>query len=266
LPALLRGLERHVLPRHINNVRPGFDLEFLGTAIEFPELPGVGDELPYLHFSVVINPARRLPWYVAYNIEPQTEKPQRENVWQPDPRLSRLFQPSDEHFRGSGFDRGHLVSPSTVAWGESRHANIATRQTFFWANMAPQAPAVNRFSWLALENGERNLAHERGRVVGFSGPVLAADDPLHSVTDELRGRVRARQTFHLPRAYWKVVASFTPEGHELQVSAYVVANSHERLPPEPRPLAHIEQLTGLAFPGPLRDASPAPDLATPSAG
>ena len=253
LATLLKGIERFAAPSRIESVRPGFDFEFLDRTIGFPELPGVGDELPYLHFSVVINPARRLPWYVAYNVEAQTAEPgRRPDAWQPDPRMPRVFQPGNEHFLGTGFDRGHLAAPMTVGWGESWQAGAAMRQAFFWTNSSPQAPDVNRFSWLALEQRERELALERERVVGFSGPVLHEDDPAHSVTDELRGRVRARQTFHLPRSYWKVIVAPAADS-TLQPEAYVVPNVNGREASRRCSIAELEALTQLVFPAALRD-------------
>jgi endonuclease G len=72
-------------------VRPGYDIQFLGSAHEIP-LPGVtglAAVLRYNHFSVVINPARRLAHYSAYNVD--TEKfvkiECRGDRWIPDPLL-----------------------------------------------------------------------------------------------------------------------------------------------------------------------------------
>ena len=105
----------------------------------------------------------------------------------------------------SEFDRGHLVSPATVARGEPRHARIAMHQSFFWTNTSPQTPAFNQKSWLGLEECERAIAAERGRAVGFGGPIFAADDREYRGTEELRGRVRAYRTFLVPRRYFKLV-------------------------------------------------------------
>jgi DNA/RNA endonuclease G (NUC1) len=40
--------------------------------------------------------------------------PERPFRWSPDPTLSRQFQPVDEHFRGTGFDRGHLAAATSL--------------------------------------------------------------------------------------------------------------------------------------------------------
>src|SRR5262249_22536481 len=111
LPKLFDGLTRLATPSRIDLVPPGFGTEFLGAEIGLPVIPGVGDEFPYLHFSVIMNPGRRLAWYVAYGIEPQRFVPERPLKWSPDPTLSWQFQPVNEHFLGTGFDRGHLAAP-----------------------------------------------------------------------------------------------------------------------------------------------------------
>jgi len=253
LPVLFAGLEAHARPSRIDRVRPGYDDAFLGTKIHLPDIPGTGDELPYLHFSVVMNPARRLAWYVAYNVRERSPDVVRRDAWLPDPTLPRAFQPGDEHYRHSEFDRGHLVSPAAVAWGERRHAQIAMDQAFFWTNTSPQSPAFNRRSWLQAELREREIAGARGSAVGFSGPVFAADDREHRGTEELRGRLRARRTFLVPRRYFKVVAAPGPGGG-LEVDAHLVENSTEPAAPAAVGLEELEALTGLGFPRELHEA------------
>jgi len=247
LPVLFEGLGRLARPTRIDTVRPGYEIDFLGVPIDLPSIPGVGDEYRYLHFSVVMNPARRLAWYVAYNVEKQEHRPEREYVWIPDPTLSPSFQPANEHFRGTQFERGHIVSPPSVAWGPERAAGIAMRQAYFWTNTAPQTRTLNQKTWSSLEHFERRRAADHRRVTGFSGPVLDPGDPPHVVTDERRGRVHARQTFHLPCTFWKVAVYRTR--HRLVTRCWTVPNTDGR---ESRStLARIEELTGLRFPANL---------------
>jgi DNA/RNA endonuclease G (NUC1) len=253
LPVLFAGLEAHAKPSRIDTVRPGYDDSFLGTEIGLPDIPGTGDEFPYLHFSVIMNPARRLAWYVAYNARERSPEVERRDRWVPDPTLSRAFQPGDEHYRRSEFNRGHLVSPATVAWGERRHAQIAMDQSFFWTNTSPQSPAFNQKSWLRLELRERELAKARGGAVGFSGPVFAADDREYRGTAELRGRLRAYRTFLVPRRYFKLVAVAGADGG-LEVEAHWVENSPEPVEPVPVSVDELEALTGLVFPLAIHEA------------
>jgi DNA/RNA endonuclease G (NUC1) len=97
--------------------------------------------------------------------------------WIPDPLIPRSFQPRDEHFRGMGFDRGHIARSRAVAWGDMRSAGIARRQAFFWTNTSPQRSAMNRHRWLAAELWEAKVVEERGRAVGYSLGKVAARSP-----------------------------------------------------------------------------------------
>ena len=212
LPRLLDGLALLAPARNIANVRPGFDTGFLGVDLPLPAVEGVAEELRYLHFSVVINPARRLPWYVAYNLAPANATVQRGERWLPDPKLPATLQPQDIHFRGTGFDRGHMVAPLHVSWGSDREAEIANHQTFYWPNNVPQHDRMNRGWWWAVEQWERKLADRVGKVVGFAGPVLRPDDPVHSRSEEVIGRLRVRANFRLPQRFWKLVVARDEDG------------------------------------------------------
>ena len=261
LERLLAGISRLAPPSRIDNVRPGFESDFLGVDIELPSLAGVADEFRYLHFSVVMNPARRLAWYVAYNMEPYV-KVDRGDRWMADPMLPATFQPHNEHFRGTGYDRGHLVSPRCVSWGTPRQAELANRQSFFWTNTAPQHPKLNQGWWLAVESWERDVVDSHHRAIGFSGPVFADDDPLLNQVEQRIGRLRLRQNFRLPRRYWKIVLVTHGEAR-LRSAAFVldqVSLVESRTSPRAPPsrfrctVADIEAATGLDFGDRVRTA------------
>jgi len=148
---------------------------------------------------------RRLPHYVAYNLAPPEGGTQRAETWQPDPLLPSSFQAGNQHFRGAGFDRGQMVSSLSVSWGTRREAWIANHQAFFWTNNVPQHPLMNRRWWACVEEWERAQVVVHGRGVGFAGPLLAHDDPVHSASDSLIGRLRVRENFKLPRSFWKIL-------------------------------------------------------------
>jgi DNA/RNA endonuclease G (NUC1) len=205
LAPLLVGLAKLAPPSRIDTVRPGYDSNFLGVEVDLPTINGVGEEFPYLHFSVVMNPARRLAWYVAYNVGTRVNV-ERANRSMPDPMIPEAFQPQDVHFKLTGFDRGHLVSPASVSWGDMRLAQIANRQSFFWTNTAPMLPELSRHLWTVIGEWERAFARDGQRVIGLAGPVLRDDDPVHGAEEVRIGRLRSRQNFRLPRKYWKVVA------------------------------------------------------------
>ncbi|RYF98265.1 MAG: TIR domain-containing protein, partial [Chitinophagaceae bacterium] len=77
LEQLLSGISKLAPPSRVDNVRPGFVSDSLGEDVGMPSITGVADEFRYLHFSVVMNPARRLPWYVAANLQPYNKEAER---------------------------------------------------------------------------------------------------------------------------------------------------------------------------------------------
>ena len=205
LQVLLAGLAALAPPSRVDTVRPGFDTGFLGTEINLPAVPGVADEFRYLHFSVVMNPARRLAWYSAANLAPREADALRGDRWLADPMLPNAFQPHNSHYLGTGYDRGHLTRAKAVSWGPERLATLANHQAFFWTNTAPQHPEMNRRWWAAVEHWEDALLSIYDRVVSFSGPALRDDDPVHGDIEQMIGRVRTRQAFRLPCAFWKLI-------------------------------------------------------------
>lgn len=264
LQPLLAGIARLAPPSRIDTVRPGYDSAFLDVEVPLPGVVGVADELRYLHFSVVLNPARRLAWYSAANIARRETAVERPVRWLPDPMVPTAFQPLDEHYRGTGFDRGHLTRSLAVAWGEERMATIARRQAFFFTNTAPQHPDVNQRSWLSVEEWEDALLTIHDRMVSFSGPALFEDDPIHRSVEQMIGRVRVRANFRLPRAFWKVIAVRHDRGQVRTAAMWVDQVSPVDGPRRPRAdvstfrrtVPWLEETLQLDFGDVLRSAEP----------
>jgi endonuclease G len=110
--------------------RLGYASEFLGSGplcVELPRLsgdlnhaavrlrdPAPGSapyELKYHHYSVVLHRSRRLAIFTAVNIEGNRAKglTRETDRWILDPRVDRDVQVSGAFYRGTPFDKGHLV-------------------------------------------------------------------------------------------------------------------------------------------------------------
>ncbi len=208
LQSLIRGIEKMVKPSRIDTVRPGYDKNFLDDhTIKLPDVTGSAAVLRYKHFTTVLNPARRLAYYSAYNMDGlQSKKVKRLNDrFITDPLIQKSLQLSMQLATRSGYDRGHLMSRSHVCWGEQREAEIAAKQAFYMPNISLQLPSFNRVYWLKLEDLERKIASDHGKLVGFSGPVFLAKDVSFRGDFELEDGLIARETFRIPRKYWKVI-------------------------------------------------------------
>jgi len=264
--ALLRRLAGLVPPSRVDTVRPGYDAAFLGEKrrVALPAVKGSAAVLRYLHFTVVMNPGRKLAHYTAYNMDGTrfVDVP-REDSWAADPLLPTSLQIDMPLLRRTEFDRGHLMSRANVSWGEEREASIATRQAFFWTNIAPQHRRLNQQWWLALEEWERRAAVKCGRATGFSGPIFSGEDETFGGQVTLEDGLVAYDTFRMPRAYWKVVVTAAPRG-KLALAACLMnqfamlesgVGKRIDIGDYRVTLKHLEEVAGLRFDASLHGAA-----------
>jgi endonuclease G len=91
----------------------------------------------------------------------------REDKFIPDPKLPKESNVTDAYV-GSGFDRGH-ISPAADNQCVGKQG---MEESFYFTNMAPQYPGLNRGQWKRLEMITRNTAlqfdsvHVRAGCVG----------------------------------------------------------------------------------------------------
>ncbi|WP_299034823.1 DNA/RNA non-specific endonuclease [uncultured Pseudokineococcus sp.] len=180
----------------------GYDPAFLGVAVPLPrpEEPVARErlvELPSTHFTVLLDPRRRLAAATAVVVDgAQLRDLRRSGDWRLDPRVPEEAQAGPELYARNDLDRGHLVRRSDPVWGSAEEAARAEADTSTYPNAAPQASAFNqsRELWLGLEDHVLSRAEVLDlRMAVLTGPVLAADDPSY------RG-------VQVPWLFWKVVA------------------------------------------------------------
>ncbi len=262
--------------------REGYDPEFLGPGdlvVPMPKLSRAQEanaavnrqaftgapsyELPYHHFSVALNRKRRLAYFTAVNIDgriPGRSKRESDR-WFFDPRIDPGDQVGNDFYKGTKFDRGHLVRRLDPAWGRNPNiAKSANDDTFHFTNCSPQHERFNEGKnlWAGLEDYLlKRAGDDRMRMSVFTGPVFAKSD------EEYRGLL-------IPKKFWKVAVIKRKQGG-LTATAFVI--SQEDLI---RPLFEesavevsaaevarmfqvrvrkVEELTGLDF-GRLRDCDP----------
>lgn len=180
----------------------GYDPAFLGVAVPLPVAAQPVRELPSTHFTVLLDPARRLAAATAVNVDGSALVDlERGDDWHLDPRVPADEQAGPELYAHNDLDRGHLVRRRDPVWGDPATAARANRETFAYPNAAPQASAFNQGEelWVGLEDHVLGYARAwRLRVSVLTGPVLAADDPVY------RGVA-------IPRRFWKVAAWLAEE-------------------------------------------------------
>jgi DNA/RNA endonuclease G (NUC1) len=218
--------------------RPGYDSGFLNKKIKLPTIPAtlkkniatvqsdVGSNgnkvLDYYNFSVVFNKNKKLPFYTAVNIEGDTNvmgmvhEERGSDTWYPDYRLSiddDTLQYGNKDYKGSGFQKGHMVRYFDPAWGSSKkRRDEAMGDTFHYSNCCPQIPYYNSVVWNYLEDYylARAIFQDK-KVVVFSGPIFNKAKTINGLL--------------IPVNFWKVVAYNKPNG---KVGAMGFVMSHER--------------------------------------
>lgn len=244
--------------------RGGYDAAFLeGWNIPIPRpgsvsdvldlrRGGVGHELKYQHFSTVQSKSRRMPMFVAVNIDGNKSKRIKRTAtpWRFDGRLDVADQIGDEVYseEKNVLDRGHMVRREDPIWGTAAVANRANVDTFHFTNSCPQMSRVNQQIWLGLEN--HILSHTRDdnmSVTVFTGPVFTENDLPYR--DAL-----------IPKSFFKVVAIVNDDGRP-SATAYEVSQEEELSELEfvfgpyktfQTSITAIEDKTGLTF-GDLKD-------------
>jgi endonuclease G len=249
-----------------------FDPEFLSISAPLPAVPSglTVRELPFTHFTVLLEPDRRLAVVTAVNLDgAQLLDLDRGDDWHLDPRVPAEEQTGPDVYADNDLDRGHLVRRRDPVWGDAETAAQANLDSFTYVNAAPQAALFNQgeLLWAGLENYILDHARANGqRLSVFTAPVLAPDDPPY------RG-------IQVPRRFWKVVGWATSDGTggtpALAATGYVLDQSEVLDPllestaePPPLgayltyqvPLVDIVALTGLDL-GPLlaADRLPSPE-------
>lgn len=77
---------------------------------------------------------------------------ERSDNFRADIRIPRRFRAGLNAYKGSGYDRGHLVGSAN-----QRELEVQNSETFLLSNMSPQAPDFNRGMWSDLEKAVRKL-------------------------------------------------------------------------------------------------------------
>ncbi|MBB2921764.1 DNA/RNA non-specific endonuclease [Cellulomonas cellasea] len=176
-----------------------FDPDFLDVRAPLPTAPADAPlrELTYTHFTVLLDPRRRLAAATGVNIDGAGLLDLgRGDDWHLDPRVDADEQAGPELYARNDLDRGHLVRRRDPVWGPVSVAGRANADTFAYPNAAPQAARFNQSKelWNGLEDYllEHARAH-RLRLTVLTGTVLDAADPVY------RG-------VGIPRLFWKVAA------------------------------------------------------------
>jgi endonuclease G len=193
----------------------GYNKSFLGKELTMPKVPlklcaptkKKGREIVYTHFTLYLHKERKLPLLAAVNIrgEAYSAFPRGgTEPWVYSEQVDEAYQ-IDNRFYGNDFntfDRGHMVRRVDPCWGPGSLSAKADKETFTWANCAPQHKKLNQRggAWAELEQHimENGVKNKIADISVFSGPVLAANDGVF-IKQYLKKDVQ------VPTLFWKVI-------------------------------------------------------------
>ncbi|MEM7102679.1 MAG: DNA/RNA non-specific endonuclease [Bacteroidota bacterium] len=136
-------------------------------------------------------------------------------------------------YRGSGYDRGHLVPAADMAASPT-----AVMTTFMMSNISPQARMFNRGIWRELEEQVRDWTRKSQHLFIATGPVL--DDNLNEVIGQ-------KSQVTVPKMFYKVLLDYTTP--EKKAIGFLLPNekSDEPISNFATTVDEVELVTGIDF-------------------
>jgi endonuclease G, mitochondrial len=182
------------------------------------------------YYSTTFSKSKRFPVVVKYWLTKSMldceHRYKRSNKFKPDPLIPE-YTNLDKDYKKSGYDRGHQMDAYDCGCDSA-----AMAESFYYSNVAPQVPALNRGNWKRLEDYTRKLVKDYDSVLVWCGSV--------SFSNRYIGRVA------IPDYCWKFIYtkklrivkaySFWNDWiYEKQSSLYDV------------PIGSIQNMTGFVF-------------------
>ncbi|HIW20379.1 MAG TPA: DNA/RNA non-specific endonuclease [Candidatus Alistipes pullicola] len=182
------------------------------------ELPAIVDDEFVLRnkegqYTLLYDTTYRQAAWVAYRLtrtELEAGSAKRSNSFRSDPQVLSHGWPaaSDSDYKGSGYDRGHLL-PSADRCGSSQE----NRATFLLSNISPQRPELNRGVWRLLEEQVRRWALQCDTLYIVTGSNLNGHLP------RIRGGVG------VPEQFFKAILLCSDS--ECQAIAFLIPNEKQ---------------------------------------
>ena len=169
---LVQNLE---IPFHSSLVSPASPAFSPPPHVELPaKLPHHREQIiTHTGFTVSYNHQWKIPNWVAYVLTAENlegEVP-RYNTFRPDPNIPTQYSATNDDYRNTGWDRGHMAPAADMKWSEQ-----AMIESFYFSNICPQNRKLNAGMWKVLEEQVRALASQKGVLYIVCGPIVS-DNP-----------------------------------------------------------------------------------------
>ena len=137
--------------------------------LEIPRMlsPRKEQLIRHLGYVVSYNPDKKVPNWVAYELTRQETqgKSKRSDRFVADPSVRGPIATNADYTR-SGYDKGHMAPAADMKWNSQ-----AMKESFYFSNMCPQHPQLNRRGWKNLEEKIRDWAIADSAVIVICGPI-----------------------------------------------------------------------------------------------
>jgi len=183
-------------------------------------------------YSVSYNVDWKIPNWVAYELtgtETQGYE-KRKDRFTEDP-LTEGSDATNSDYSHSGYDKGHMAPAADMRWSSN-----AMKESFYFSNVCPQYPQLNRGKWKILEEQIRDIAVQDSAIIIVCGPIV-----------NINHKTIGSNNVAVPEYFFKVILSpyvsspraigfiFKNENATASVRQYAVS------------VDSIEKLTGMDF-------------------
>ena len=226
-----------------NNNEPQTDISLqipLGKDLEtpIPLVPRQEQIIRHSGYTVSYNKDLKIPNWVSYELtrEETKGKEKRGNRFIADPLVTGPIATNTDYTR-SGYDKGHMAPAADMKWSPE-----AMKESFYFSNMCPQHPQLNRRGWKNLEEKIRNWAIADSAIIIICGPII-----------EKQPKTIGKNKVVVPQRFFKVVLS--PFAKPIRAIGFLFNNEQagEPLSSYVVTVDSIESLTNMDFFAPLPD-------------
>ena len=183
-------------------------------------------------YTVSYNSTLRLPNWVAYELTREetqgTEK--RSDRFVADPQIEGPTVTNADYAR-SGYDKGHMAPAADMKWSRT-----AMEESFYFSNICPQHPELNRRKWKDLEEKIRDWGIADSAVVIVCGPIVGKSNATIG-----------RNKVIVPQRFFKVILS--PYTNPPRAIGFLFPNERSVAPLRSYAVTvdSVEQVAGMDF-------------------
>ncbi len=146
-----------------------------------------------------------------------TRHSRRTEDFRPDSDIPAGKRSELRDYRGSGFDRGHLVPAADMSRDQETMS-----ESFLLTNMAPQTPGLNRGVWKLLEERVRYWVREKRSVYIMVGPLYLGSKENRNAVPDMIGP----ENVAVPTHFFKIVVAGNPsDPTKLKAIAFIMPNT-----------------------------------------